>query len=79
MNKEEFRTKAYPILLEALLRATNGDSVNVLTSTLMEKREAIDMLYEMLEPIKEYGMAYSSYIRISLYTNDGYNHTLEIV
>lgn len=79
MNKEEFRTKAYPILLEALLRATNGDSVNVLVSTLTDKREAVDMIYEILKPIAKYGTSYNSYIRVSLDKKDGYNHTLEIL
>lgn len=86
MNKKEFRTKAYPILLEALLRATNGDNVQVLANGIDEKQEAVVMICKMINPIDirilgldSFEMYNKSVVRIALDSKDGYNHTLEIL
>ena len=86
MNKEEFRAKAYPILLEALLRATNGDNVQVLANGVDEKQEAIVIICKMINPIDirilgldSFELENKAVVRIALDSRDGYNHTLEIL
>ena len=86
MNKEEFRTKAYPILLEALLRATNMDNIQVLVQDYEEKIEVSNMVESMLRACVKYrrvGNVFSlennAIICVNIDLKDGYNHTLEIV
>lgn len=86
MNKKEFRTKAYPILLEALLRATNGDNVRVLVSSIEEANFADEMLKSLTQMVSytlidicSIELYNKSVVSIGLDVVDGYNSTLEIV
>lgn len=86
MNKKEFRTKAYPIILEALLRATNGDNVQILVSSVGAIQEAVWMIESMISPVDIQVLGYAKFslennavVSLSLNKKDGFNSTLEIV
>jgi len=86
MSRKEFKTKAYPIILEAILRATNGDNVQILVGSCGELQEAINMVSTIVSETDVTTLGYSkialsnnAVVNISLNKQDGYNATLEIV
>lgn len=86
MNKKEFKAKAYPIILEALLRATNGDNVQILARSVEELHEVMFMIKKLVSQVDYFTLGYTkialennAVICASLNPTDGYNHTLEIV
>lgn len=86
MNKKEFKAKAYPIILEALLRATNGDNVQILARSVEELHEVMFMIKKLVSQVDYFTLGYTkialknnAVICAQLNPTDGYNHTLEII
>lgn len=86
MSRKEFRAKAYPIILEAILKATNGDNVQILVGSLGELQEAVHMIAQVVSITDVSVLSYSkialsnnAVVSVSVNKQDGYNSTLEIV